>query len=374
MRTFGVEEELLLVNEETGAPMAAAPRILEWQSGESIPSLEAEIQQEMLEVVGPPCHTVEELARNIADGRRRADASARTAGARAVALATSPLPVTPHHSPSRRYEEMIRRYGTTARRSLTCGLHVHVSVHSPAEGVGVLDRIREWLPTLLALSGNSPFWEGVDTGYSSYRSDVWSRWPSAGPNPVFGSEERYRKHEESLLATGTLLDAGMLYFDARLSRRHPTVEIRVADVCLREEDAVTVAALCRGLVETAARLWRTGEPPAAVDQRLLRLANWRAALTGVRGELVDPVTGRPRSPRDAITALLEHAAPGLAVTGDADRVEQGVLAILDRGTGSDWQREQFARRRRYEDVARAACALQTTALETTALDTTGAIR
>lgn len=355
MRTFGVEEELLLVNERTGMPEAAAPRILEWQSSGEVPALEAEMQQEMLEVVGPACSTLEQLAEGVADGRRRADSSARIVGARALPLATSPVAVTPHHSPTPRYEEMIRRYGVTARRTLTCGLHVHVSVESPAEGVGALDRIREWLPTILALSSNSPYWDGVDTGYASYRSDVWSRWPCSGPNPVFGSEEDYREHERSTLATGALLDPGMLYFDARLSRHHPTLEIRIADVCLREEDTVTIAALCRGLVETAAEEWRRGIAPRGADQRLLRLATWRAAMSGMRGEHVDALTGSPCSAEEAVASLLEHVAPGLAVTGDLGRAERGLHSILGRGTGADWQREQFARRGRAADIVEALC-------------------
>lgn len=362
MRTLGVEEELLLVDERTGTPVAVAPTILASDTAPEGPVLEAEIQQEMLEVIGPPSSRLDEIADGIAEGRRRAEAAAHEVGAHAAAIATSPLPVTPHPSPTPRYREMMRRYGATAKSTLTCGFHVHVSVESPEEGVGVLDRIREWMPTLLALTGNSPFWNGADTGYSSYRNDVWSRWPCAGPNPVFGSEEGYRRHERMLLTTGTLLDPGMLYFDARLSHHHPTVEIRVADVCLREDDAVTVAGLARGLVERAAMDWRRGRPPIGADQRLLRLATWRAALTGVRGDHVDPATGCPRTPQEAVDALLDHVAPGLDVTDDVDRVERGLRDILRRGTGADWQREQFDRRGRMDDVVHAARHLQTAEL------------
>jgi carboxylate-amine ligase len=358
MRTFGVEEELLLVDQWSGAPVAAAPLILARSSFRDGPVLEAEMQQEMLEVVSPPCRTTDELAAVVSLGRRRADAMARELGARALPLATSPVRGTPHHSSAPRYDEMIRRYGTTARQSFTCGLHVHVSIASAEEGVGVLDRIREWLPTILALTSNSPFWDGADSGYASYRYDVWSRWPSAGPSPVFGSAAAYREHERMLLATDTLLDAGMLYFDARLSRNHPTVEVRVSDVCLREEDTVTVAVLCRALVETAAAEWRLGHAARSSPERLLRLASWRSALTGIRGQHVDPLTGAPRTAREAVDALLDYAAPGLALAGDAVRARQGTDAILRRGTGADWQREQFTRRGRVADVVAAAGARQ----------------
>lgn len=101
-----------------------------------------------------------------------------------------------------RYQRMAQRYGLTEQEQLTCGCHVHVSVDSDAEAVGVLDRIRIWLPTLTALSANSPFWQGRDTGYASFRSQVWARWPSSGPIEVQGSTERYRALVQALLKSG----------------------------------------------------------------------------------------------------------------------------------------------------------------------------
>ena len=140
---------------------------------------------------------------------------------------------------------------------------MHVGVASDAEGVAVLDRIGPWLAPLLALSANSPYWMGDDSGYASFRSQVWSRWPTAGPTRLFGTPEAYHAAVQGLVATGTILDQGMVYFDARLSARYPTVEIRVADVCLSADTATLLAALARGLVETAARaaeLARTRRP------------------------------------------------------------------------------------------------------------------
>ena len=140
------------------------------------------------------------------------------------------------------------------------------------EGVAVLDRIRGWLPCLLALSANSPFWQGHDSGYASFRSQVWGRWPSAGPTGLFGSAETYHATTRAMIASRTILDLGMVYFDARLSAQHPTVEVRVADVCLDADDAVLMAGLVRALVDTAARSWRA---------RLSRGADsYRAAAAG----------------------------------------------------------------------------------------------
>jgi len=124
------------------------------------------------------------------------------------------------------------------------------------------------------------------------------RWPTAGPHDIFGSAQRYRELVDKMLSSGVILDAGMIYFDCRLSHRYPTVEIRVADVCLDASDTVLIAALCRGLVETAAQHGQSGQPPPGVDTTLLRLATWQAGREGIEGSLLDPLACNPRPPRD----------------------------------------------------------------------------
>ncbi len=108
-------------------------------------------------------------------------------------------------------------------------MHVHVDVADDGEGVKVIDGLRPWLPVLRAMSVNSPYWRGTDTGYASWRSQVWARWPTAGPSDLFQDPEGYRAATEALVRSGAALDLGMLYFDARLSQSYPTVEIRVFD-------------------------------------------------------------------------------------------------------------------------------------------------
>src|SRR5205823_2819883 len=145
-------------------------------------------------------------------------------------------------------ERLAELFGLTAHEQLTCGCHVHVGISDADEGVAVLDRAGPWLATLLALSANSPFWQGRDSEYASFRYQVWGRWPSSGPTGPFGTSQAYRETIEQMVGSGTLIDPGMVYFDARLSERYPTVEIRIADVCLRSEDAVTVARLLTDLL------------------------------------------------------------------------------------------------------------------------------
>jgi carboxylate-amine ligase len=358
MRTFGVEEELLLVDGDSGTPIPVAGEVLALhRDGVASPvgiGLEAEMQQEMIEVITSPHSSVRTLTEQIRDGRAYADARAVAVGARAVALGTSPMPVQPHATQKARYATMMQRYGVTARTSLACGMHTHVSISSRDEGVAVLDRIRAWLPVLVALSANSPFVEGVDTGHASHRSLVWRGWPCAGATDIFGSVEAYDAFEAQLLASDVLLDSGMLYFDARLSRNHPTVEIRVADTCLHAEDSAALAALTRALVDTAARDWRAGIAPVPAPTALLRLATWKAALCGVGESLVHPQTGRPERAGAVIDALVAHVRESLEEAGDLPTVTAALATLLREGTGADLQRRAFARTGRMSEVVRYA--------------------
>ncbi|XVQ13226.1 carboxylate-amine ligase [Spirillospora sp. CA-255316] len=346
-RTFGVEEELLLVDPESGAPRALSDAVIRFarESG-GVPLagscnagiFETELQRQQLETGTPPCVSLDELAEHVRDARQAASVAAAGVGAAVAALATCPVEVHPSLTPSLRYRRMADAYALTADEQLTCGCHVHVGIGSPDEGVAVLDRIRPWLPPLLAISANSPFWQGHDSGYASWRQQVWWRWPSSGPTQLFGSAENYRATVDTLLATGTLLDEGMIYFDARLSRRYPTVEVRVADVCLRSSDAVLVAALVRALVDTAAREWRDERPPDPVRTDLLRLAMWRASRSGLEGDLVHPVTRRAAPAREVVGALLDHVRPALERNGDLETAERLLARVVEEGTGACRQR------------------------------------
>lgn len=345
-RTFGIEEEFLLVDPATGQPEPVAELALrqgaQRHASDLAPALTLEVQQEQIEAVGPVCTTLEELEASVRRGRAMADEAARSVGVRAAALATSPLWANPSMVPLPRFQLMADRFGLTFKEQLTCGFHVHVGVASGEEGVAVLDRIRVWLPVLLALSANSPFWQGRDSGYASFRYQAWNRWPTAGPSELFGSERGYRRHIRSLLTTGVLVDEGMVYFDARLSRSHPTVEVRIADVCLDPAHAAAIAAMVRALVEQAALDWRAGIRAPRVSAAQLRLAGWQASVSGVEGQLLHPVLNVPCPAADAVEALLTHLRPVLAGSGDEGSVSRELARILTFGTGSRRQRETLA--------------------------------
>lgn len=350
LRTMGVEEELVLVDAETMRPRAVGPAIVATAAGPSASILEAEMKQEQIEVISPPSATHADLLDSVRRGRRLADAEALRHGARVVATATSPGALSASLANGDRYSRMAERYGIVARDQFTCGLHVHVAIDSPEEGVGVLDRIRCWLPSLLALSTNSPLCHGTETGYQSYRYQTWGRWPTSGPTEVFGGVDRYRSIVAALVASEALLDEGMIYFDARLSRNHPTVEIRIADVPLYAEDAALLAILARALVETAAVEWRTGVPAPTVPTPVLVAASWTASKEGVTGSLIDPHSSSRVPAAHVLESLLDHVGVALALSGDAAVAVDGVARILARGTGADRQKTVWRRSGDIEQV------------------------
>ncbi|MGR8012123.1 glutamate--cysteine ligase 2 [Streptomyces hypolithicus] len=342
MRSVGVEEELLLVDAQTGEPRALSTAVLAAASRENGGAegvFESELHRQQLEFATRPQTGMGDLAEEIARWRAEAARHAEDLGAAVAALATSPLPVSPAIGKGERYQWLEKEFGLTTQEQLTCGCHVHVSVDSDEEGVAVLDRIRPWLSVLLALSANSPFWQGQDSQYSSYRSRVWGRWPSAGPVEVFGSADRYHEQVRAMVGTGALRDAGMIYFDARLAENYPTVEIRVSDVCLDPATTVLLATLIRGLVETAARQWQAGEPPARHGVGLLRLAAWRAGRSGLEGELIHPVTMSPAPAETVVRALFDHVRDALEDSGDVVAAQEALATLLKSGNGSRIQRD-----------------------------------
>lgn len=361
MRTVGVEEELLLVSLEDGRAQSVQGQLVlstgTAAPGEVAGGLEGEFQEQQVETRTAPVQDMADLEREVRTWRAEAAAAARATESAIAALASSPLPVGPAPVAGERFSWIRERYQLIAEQQLNCGLHVHVSVESAEEGIGVLDRIRVWLPVLLALSSNSPFVQGGETGFSSWRTQMMGRWPSSGPTDVFGTPEAYRQRVAQMVDTTVLLDEGMVYFDARLSQNFPTVEIRVADACSRVEDAVLVAALSRALVESAAREWADGAPAPDVPTALLRLASFQASRHGLAADLLDPVTLRPAPAGDVVASLVDWVRPALETAGDVDRVEAALQQLRDEGTGADLQRATFERTGQLVDVVAQAVRL-----------------
>jgi carboxylate-amine ligase len=353
-RRLGAEEELFLLDEH-GRPAPVVDEVLAGcelvEDVEGRPRVTREFFQCQVELVTSPVDDVVELGEQLREARGEVRRCAERVGVAPVAVAGPVLdaPFGPVVR-SERFEQIARHYGRVARGSLICALQVHVEIADRAEGVAIVDRVRPWTALLLAISANSPFWCGADTGYASWRSQVWKLWPSAGPTELFGDVAAYDAFEAQIVAGGATLDVAMLNLEARLSARYPTIEYRVADTCTDPEDTMVVAAIVRALTETAAREWRSGRAPAPwrVDQ--LRVAAWRAARFGLEGDLLHPETGDAVPAAAALAALVGHVGEALADTGDLELVEHGLERLLVTGGGAARQRDVLRETGRLADV------------------------
>ena len=370
-RTFGVEEELLLTDTSSMnlRPVARDVVLACAGAGPGDPEIKHEFFLEQVEVATRPCATSDDLRAQLVRGRQLVADTARPFGVVPVA---APVPVlagssgTP--SPGKRYGRVRDTYGRIAEDSLYCALQVHVEVEDDEQAVGVLDRLRPWVPVLLAVSANSPYWRGSDTGFASWRSQLWDRWPSSGPREPFGTMAGYRRAVANLVTSGAILDEAMLNLDIRRSARFSTVELRLTDVCTDVDDAVALACLTRGLVAAAAEEWLRGtSAPEHWSVGRLRVARDTAARNGLSGALVHPVTGTHQPALSALEAAVGLASPALEEAGDTALVGEAMGRWMSHGTGAARQRLARARARGLEAVVEDLAA-RTTASQPTGPD------
>ena len=341
---MGVEEEFLLVRAD-GRLSGLGPEIVA-AADETRGEVEPELKRCQVEGVSDICRTPAEVLEQLSGLRGEL---AATAAKRGLRLLPSGCPVVPETgqqeiTPKPRYLRMAEWFGATARSLATCGCHVHVGVPDRETGVVVSNRVRPWLPVLLAFTVNSPF-NGTDTGYASWRYQEWSRWPSAGPPQQFAGLDEYEATVDAMLRAGALMDRAMIYWDIRLSERHPTLEFRISDVAAVPDDAALLATLVRGLV---ARALDTDGPPPALPQAILRANLWRASREGLTGSTLHPVTGERAPVQSQVDDLVEHLRPVLG--GDLDFVKAGVGRLREQGTGAARQRAAYGRRNELTDV------------------------
>ena len=347
---IGVEEEYHLVDPATRRSAAESTAVLADRRSER---LTVELKQTMLESRTEPRSDLAAVRAEILRSRQAAIRAA--ADAELVVAAAGTLPTSDWHdaepTPGRRYDAIGELGGQVAREALVCACHVHVAVADPDRAIEVCNRLRPWLPVLLALSASSPFWRCEDTGFASYRSIVWGRWPVSGLPPTFTSAAHYDHTLEELVATGVIIDPKQAYWDVRPSAKQPTVEFRIADVCTFVDDAVLQAALARALVVTAEREAVEGHPVPTPAPGILAAARWRAARFGLVDELVDVGGGGRVAAAKAVRQLVDHVSSALADAGDLAVVEELVDAVLTRGTGAERQREVYGQTGDLDDVA-----------------------
>ncbi|RFU39106.1 YbdK family carboxylate-amine ligase [Actinomadura logoneensis] len=352
--TMGVEEEFVLVDADTLEPAAMAQTVLA-DADDGSGTMHREATRFQVESASPVARTARELHDQLLRLRRGFAEAAAARGCRLVACATPVLrragdPVLADE-PRRHVQRA--RFGALTETFANSGCHVHVGTLDLAEAVRACDHLRPWLPTLIALGANSPFVDGTDSGHASWRTVAGAMWPCSGIPPRLASPEHYRATLDTLISTGTIMDAKMVYWDARPSMTWPTLEVRAPDVAASVDEAVLQAVLARALVRTALRAAAEDGPPGSgVRDELLPLARWRAARDGLEGQALHPRTAELVPAHAMVDELVEHVHDDLRAAGDLDHVTTTVARLRREGCGARRQREVFARRHRFADVVR----------------------
>ncbi|GAB2576703.1 glutamate--cysteine ligase [Microlunatus antarcticus] len=348
--TLGAEEELHLVDLDSWKLVGRAPQLLS-----RLPSANysAEIQRTTVETNTDVVDTLDGLRAELLRLRRLlvTEAARDNVGIAAVGTAPSAAFADFELTTTGRYGRMQEQYRMLVDEQLICGLQIHVGVSDRDLAVEIMQRIARDLPVLTALSASSPYFNEQDTGYSSIRTIIWQRWPTAGATGPLRSAAEYDALLADLIQSGVIADEKMAYFDVRPSSHAPTLELRVCDVCPVVDDAILIAGLFRAAVRAAEIEIAEGLPHEPVAAPMHRAALWQAARGGLSGNLLDRSPHpRPVPAADAVRAMVARLEGPLTELGDYDEVRWLAESALARGNSADRQRAAYAERGRLDDV------------------------
>lgn len=338
--SLGIEEEFQLVRRKNGELCSCAQSILE----KGAPYFEEQIKPEMLQ-------STVELISNVLPDMATARTELHTLRALLSRLAKEEdlalVSAGTHPSASwrdqertdgERYIELEKEYQDVGRSILIFGLHVHVGVESREQSITLMNQLRTWLPQLLAISSNSPFWDGRMTGLKSYRSVVWKRFPRSGLPEKFASLGHFDKYVQDLVDMGCIDNAKKIWWDIRPHPFFDTVEFRVFDMPATVDDTLAIAALCQALVAKLSYLNERDKPVPVLERNYIEENKWRSMRYGLDAEVVDFEQKRRMSMRNSIRELLDFVDEVVDDLGS--RQEMNYLrGLMDdpRGTGADRQ-------------------------------------
>jgi glutamate---cysteine ligase / carboxylate-amine ligase len=341
--TVGAEEEFQLVDPSTWELTPAIDDVLAAAhdgSGLMVP----ELFQSCVEMVTPVCSDVAELARRLPELRREVARFCRGAGVRFLASGLHPFsePFAQEFTRGERYERMEEELGSLARLQIIYALHVHVAVPDAEAAIRATNALLRHVPLFVALSANSPFWRGEDTGFASARVKIRDASPRSGLPPTFRNWEEFEGYTGALVAMGNIPDWSWFWWDVRPHPRHGTVELRVPDVQSETAYAASLAALAQCLAASA-------EDIAPEDARFISENKWRAIRRGLDARLYDFATKKEKGAREMARDLVTRLRPSSQDLGCEAELE-GVLEIVRRGTGAELQRVAYEKRGSLEDV------------------------
>lgn len=350
--TIGAEEEFLLVDPVSRALRADAQRVVSDASRELGDRAGPEITRYQVETRTEPHTSLTEFADQVRSTRQALAHAAARQGLRIISTGTPVLapPSPPQLTDGPRYARSAAMFRALDDEQIACACHIHVGVPDLATALRISNHLRPWIPLLIALSANSPYWAGRDTGYASWRTTLWGRWPVAGPPPFFASVSHFEDLVDGFLATDSIVDRGGLYWDIRPSHHMPTLEVRAADATATAEDTVLLAGIVKAMTAAALVAIDAGEPALRPPPELLRAACWHAARNGLAGDGIDLATGRLMPATTQLDGLLDRLQPALRQHGDAALVNGLWTAIRAHGSRAEGQRAAHSRRSCLTDV------------------------
>lgn len=341
--TLGIEEEYQTVDPETRDLRShIATEMLAQGKLQLAERVKAELHQSVIEVGTNICANIEDARADLYDLRRNMIRLAHENGLMLVAGATHPFADWRAQEiyPDPRYDQVVADLQLVARANLIFGLHVHVGIEDREAAIRVMNSLRYFLPHILALSTNSPFWLGMETGYKSYRAKVFENFPRTNLPDYFASYSEFENYVDLLIKTNCIDNAKKLWWDVRPHPFFDTVEVRICDIPMRAEETIAIAALIQA---TACKLWKLHS--CNVDYRqysraLLMENKFRAVRYGLDGKLIDFGKQEELPARELIAEYLHWVDDVLDELGSRDAVNY-IHTMLERGSGADRQLAVF---------------------------------
>jgi carboxylate-amine ligase len=342
--TIGIEEELMILGgddlglaQEIEAILAAVPPELEGQ-------VKPELMQSVLEIATTPCDDVAAAGEELRTLRRTVAEIAAERGLLLAAAGTHPFALWEEQEivDRPRYVELVDELGFIARRELIFGTHVHVAIDDPDRAIYVADGLRRYLPVLLALSANSPFWRGRETGLMSARTPVFRAFPRAGIPPHYGTWESYSNRVEQMMRGGSIDDYTYLWWDVRPHPNLGTVEARIFDQQTQLEHTIGLAALTISLAHRMSALYESNQPLIDYPTELVDDNKVRAAIRGMNCELIDFWRGEQVPAEQIVRGVLAEVASHAEELGCAAELDV-VGDLLGDNTGAHRQLRHFNR-------------------------------
>jgi glutamate---cysteine ligase / carboxylate-amine ligase len=338
--SLGVEEEFQLLNGESFELVSRIDEVLD-TLGEQEPhegTVKPELLQSVVEVATTVTSSVGEAVEGLRGLRARLRDAAADSNAVIAGAGTHPFSRYEHQEVTDRprYVELIEAMRWVAERELIFGLHMHIGLDSPDKAIACTNAARTFLPELLALSANSPFWHGRRTGLASTRIKVFDSFPRSGLPPSFDSFEEFEQLVERGIRTNSFEDYTYIWWDLRPHPKFGTIEIRICDAQTRLDAVAAIAALAQSIVASLAADFDEGRPLPVHPVTLVGENKWRASRYGLGAQLIDLKRDTERTAPDAVRALADWCEPAAKKLGCARELEQ-VDALLERGNGADDQ-------------------------------------